>query len=53
MPNFVNKALALITHPPPIKPQHSPHLYNAPICGHKGQFIIPTITTEKLTTDQL
>ena len=53
MPNYFNKALACLHHPPPIKPQHYPHLYNAPICGHKGQFVIPTITTEKLTTAQL
>ena len=53
MPNYVNKALARLHHPPPIKPQHYPHTYNAPIYGHKCQFVIPTITNEKLTPAQL
>ena len=53
MPNYVNKALAYLHHPPQIKPQHSPHLYNAPIYGQKRQFFIPTITNEKLTPAQI
>ena len=47
MPNYFNKALAHLQHPPLIKPQHSPHPYNAPIYGQKRQFFIPTITNEK------
>ena len=47
MPNYVNKALALLQHPPPIKPQQPPHPYNAPIYVHKRQFVIPTINNEK------
>ena len=46
MPNYVNKALARLHHTPPIKTQHSPHPYNAPIYGQKCQFVIPTITNE-------
>ena len=53
MPNYVSKALARPNNPPPIKPQHSPHPYNAPIYGQKRQFAIPTITNEKLTAAQL
>ena len=53
MPNYVNKTLARLYHHFPIKPQHSPHPYNAPIYGQKRQFVIPTTTNEKLTSDQL
>ena len=53
MPNYVSKALARPNNPPPIKPQHSPHPYNAPIYGQTCQFVIPTITNKKLTYDQL
>ena len=49
IPNYINKALACLHHSPTIKPQHSLHTYNAPIYGHKHQFFIPTITSEKLT----
>ena len=53
MQNYVNKVLARIHHPPPIKTQHSPHPYNAPIYFQKCKFVIPTITNEKLTPAQL
>ena len=53
MSNYVNKALARLHNPPPIKPQNSPHPYNAPIYGQKHQFIIPNITNKKLTPAQL
>ena len=53
MPNYVNKALARLHHPPPIKPQHYPYTYKTPIYGQKSQFIIPTITNEKLTSAKL
>ena len=53
MPNHFNNALARLPHYSPIKPQHSSHPYNAPICGQKRQFVIPTITNEKLTPAQL
>ena len=53
MPNYVNKDLARQHHPPLIKPQRPPDTYNAPIYGQKRQFVIPTITNEKLTPAQL
>ena len=53
MPNYVNKALARLHRLLPIKPQHSPHPYNAPIYGQKRQFFIPNITNGKLAPDQL
>ena len=53
MSNYVNKALARLHNPPPIKPQNSPHPYNAPIYGQKHQFAIPNITNEKITYAQL
>ena len=53
MPSYVSKALARPNHPPPIKPQHSLHPYNAPIYGQKRQFVIPTITNKKLTPAQI
>ena len=53
MPNFVNKAIARLYHHFPIKPQNSPHPYNAPIYGQIRQFDITTITNEKLTPDKL
>ena len=53
MPNNVNKALASLHHPPPIKPQHSPHPYNAPTYVQKCQFSIPTISNKKLTPAKL
>ena len=53
MPNYINKALARLHHPPPINPQHFPHPYNDPIYDQKCQVFIPTITYEKLTPAQL
>ena len=53
MQNYVNKDLARLHHPLPIKPQRSPHPYNDPIYGQKHQFFIPTIPNEKLTPAQL
>ena len=53
MPNYANMALARLHHPPPIKLQHPPHPCNAPIYGQKRQFVIPTITNEKLTPAKL
>ena len=53
MPNYVNKALATLHHYPPIKDQHSPHPYNAPVYGQQRQFFITAITNEKLTPTQL
>ena len=53
VPNYINNALACLHHPPPIKPQHFPHPYNAPIYGHKHHFVIPTITNEEITPAQL
>ena len=35
MPNYVNKALERLQHPPTINSQHPPHAYNAPIYGQK------------------
>ena len=53
MQNYVNKVLVRLHHPPPIKPHHSHHPYYTPIYGNKCQFVIPTITNEKLTPIQL
>ena len=53
MPNYVNKDLARHHHPPLINPQRPPDTYNASIYGQKRQFVIPTITNEKLTPAQL
>ena len=38
MPNYVPKALHRFQHPPPSKPQYSPHKWLAPIYGAKQQF---------------
>ena len=53
MPNYVSKALARLHYLPLIKPQNSPHPYNAPIYGQERQFVIPSKTTDKLTPAQL
>ena len=53
MPNYVNKVLSRLHHPPTIKPQHPPHPYNAPIYVQKHQFVIPTINNGKSTPAQL
>jgi hypothetical protein len=37
MPNYVPKALLTLRHPPPFKPQHSPHLWSAPTYGQTVQ----------------
>jgi hypothetical protein len=42
MPHYVEKALLRFHHPTPIKPQHSPHQWDAPIYGAKTQFTAPT-----------
>ena len=53
MLNYINKDIARLQHSPPIKPQHSPHHYNAPVYGQKYKFFMTTITNKKLTPDQI
>jgi hypothetical protein len=51
MPNYVQKALSRFKHPPPSKPEHSPHPWNAPKYGQRHQYA-PTITPNTLTPQQ-
>ena len=37
MPGYVPKALLTLRHPPPARPQHSPHRWTAPVYGQKTQ----------------
>ena len=37
MPGYVSKALLMLRHPPPTKPQHSPHRWTVPVYGQKTQ----------------
>ena len=53
MPDYVNNALVRLRHYYPIKHQHYPHPYNAPIYIQKRQFVIPTTTSKELTPAQL
>ena len=51
--NYFNKSLASLNHYPPIKPQHNPHTYHATFYYQKREFVIPTITNNKLNPTQL
>jgi len=37
MPQYIEKALQCFTHPPPTKPEHSPHAWTTPQYGSKQQ----------------
>jgi hypothetical protein len=41
MPGYVEKALQRFSHPPPARPQHSPHAWSRPDYGAKTQFTAP------------
>jgi hypothetical protein len=41
MPGYVAKALKRFQHPPPTRPQHSPHDWQAPQYGTKTQLTDP------------
>jgi hypothetical protein len=38
---YVEKALQQFSHPPPTRPQHSPHAWSRPDYGAKTQFDTP------------
>ena len=46
MPGYVMKDLAKYQHPPPLKPQHAPHKWNAPIYGQNIQLAPNPDTSE-------
>jgi hypothetical protein len=41
MPGYIERALQRFTHPPPTRPQHSPHAWTKPDYGAKMQYAIP------------
>jgi hypothetical protein len=59
MPGYVAKALNQFQHPPPGKPEHSPHSWTAPTCGAITQLsalgdMSPTLaTSEKLCLQEI
>ena len=53
MKRFVLTTLEKLNHPPPIKPQHSPHCHNPPQYGQQQQFIEPPDTTSKVPPDEI
>jgi hypothetical protein len=44
MPDYVHKALKLLQHPLPLKPQHAPHRWTAPAYGQKVQLADEDLT---------
>ena len=48
-----SKALARFQHPPPKKPQHSPHPYTTPVYGQKQQYSTPIGNACQLTPAQV
>lgn len=44
MPDYVPRALKLLQHPDPIKPQHAPHRWTAPAYGQKLQLANDDLT---------
>ena len=44
MPGYVPKALHALQHPPPARPQHSPHRWSAPVYGQKLQLATTDLT---------
>jgi hypothetical protein len=44
MPGYVQKALATLGHTPPLRPQHAPHLWTAPVYGANTQLAPSDLT---------
>ena len=51
MPTYVKKALKKYNHPPPVRPQYSPHQWNKPICVTKTQMATQEPKTTLLDKD--
>ncbi len=47
MPGYIERALTRFEHPPPSKPEYSPHAWSAPTYGSRQQYVT-TITSELL-----
>ena len=52
MPNFVSTTLEKLQHPPPLKPQHSPHPHTLPTYGKQQQFTPGPDTSPLLSSSQ-
>ena len=52
MPNYVLSTLEKLQHPPPTKPQHSPHRHTSPNFGKQQQMVNPPDKSPKLSAQQ-
>ena len=53
MPGYIERALHRFQHPPPVKPEHSPHPWQKPTYGAKTQFaLMPDATAALDATDK-
>jgi hypothetical protein len=49
MPGYIERALTRFSHPPPKRPQHSPHAWQAPQYGSASQLTAPEDTSDALS----
>jgi hypothetical protein len=52
MPGYVTRALQRFSHPPPTKPQHSPHAWQKPSYGDKIQYAPDSDTSPALDSKE-
>jgi hypothetical protein len=52
MPGYIDRALQRFSHPPPTKPQHSPHAWQKPSYGDKIQYAPDSDTSPALDSKE-